>query len=225
MSCRHGADDGAQCGAAPAALAFDLEAPAQVGAAGANAEGVWCAAVFGFVNGIAALVDQAGVAPAQPQAHGGAARRDGQQAVVVAEVDVELVGFHAAVVGQLDTDQALLDRVGTAGRPATRGIGLRRWSGSRPRSKWTRIAVEGATTDGRQIERSWIDDMANTYSTNTYGARINCEHIKGYWPGGEFGAYCDVLALKSEEVEIAGVKKLGLHSGNKNTQKPRDGPT
>lgn len=78
------------------------------------------------------------------------------------------------------------------------------------RSKWTRIAVEGATTDGRSIERSWIEDMASTYSPNTYGARINCEHIKGYWPGGEFGAYGDVLALKAEEVEIAGVKKLAL---------------
>ena len=78
------------------------------------------------------------------------------------------------------------------------------------RSKWTRIAVEGATTDGRNIERSWISDMASQYSPNTYGARINCEHIKGYWPGGEFGAYGDVLALKAEEVEIAGIKKLAL---------------
>ncbi|MFT4454959.1 GPO family capsid scaffolding protein [Pseudomonas sp. RTCS2] len=78
------------------------------------------------------------------------------------------------------------------------------------RSKWTRIAVEGATTDGRNIERSWIEDMASTYSPNTYGARINCEHIKWYWPGGEFGAYGDVFALKAEEVEIAGVKKLAL---------------
>jgi hypothetical protein len=78
------------------------------------------------------------------------------------------------------------------------------------RSKWTRIAVEGATTDGRQIERSWIEEMAEQYSPNTYGARINCEHIKWSWPGGEFGSYGDVLALKAEEVEIAGVKKLAL---------------
>lgn len=78
------------------------------------------------------------------------------------------------------------------------------------RSKWTRIAVEGATTDGRKIERSWIEDMAAQYSQNTYGARLNCEHIKGYWPGGEFGAYGDVLALKAEEVEIGGATKLAL---------------
>lgn len=78
------------------------------------------------------------------------------------------------------------------------------------RSKWTRIAVEGATTDGRTIERSWIEDMASTYNPTTYGARINCEHIKGYLPKSDFGAYGDVVALKSEEVEISGVKKLAL---------------
>ena len=78
------------------------------------------------------------------------------------------------------------------------------------RSKWTRIAVEGATTDGRKIERKWIEEMAAQYSPNTYGARINCEHIKWAWPGGEFGAYGDVLACKAEEVEINGDKKLAL---------------
>lgn len=78
------------------------------------------------------------------------------------------------------------------------------------RSKWTRIAVEGATTDGRKIERTWIEQMAAQYSPNTYGARINCEHIKWAWPGGEFGAYGDVVALKTEEVDINGEKKLAL---------------
>jgi hypothetical protein len=75
------------------------------------------------------------------------------------------------------------------------------------RSKWTRIAVEGATTDGRKIERTWIEQMAAQYSPNTYGARINCEHIKWVLPGGEFGAYGDVVAL---EAEINGEKKLAL---------------
>jgi hypothetical protein len=78
------------------------------------------------------------------------------------------------------------------------------------RSKWFRVAVEGATTDGRNIERAWIEQMAAQYNPNTYGARINCEHIKWAWPGGEFGAYGDVLACKSEEVEINGEKKLAL---------------
>ncbi|WP_286778227.1 GPO family capsid scaffolding protein [Pseudomonas sp. UBA2311] len=78
------------------------------------------------------------------------------------------------------------------------------------RSKWFRVAVEGGTTDGRTIERTWIEQMAAQYSPNTYGARINCEHIKWAWPGGEFGAYGDVLACKAEEVEIAGEKRLAL---------------
>ncbi|OLU22465.1 phage capsid protein [Pseudomonas sp. PA15(2017)] len=78
------------------------------------------------------------------------------------------------------------------------------------RSKWTRIATEGATTDGRKIERKWIEQMAVQYSPSTYGARINCEHIKSYFPGSEFGAYGDVVALKAEEVELNGEKRLGL---------------
>ncbi|SDS50339.1 Phage capsid scaffolding protein (GPO) serine peptidase [Halopseudomonas litoralis] len=80
------------------------------------------------------------------------------------------------------------------------------------RSKWFQVATEGATTDGRQIERSWIEEMAAQYDPKTYGARINCEHIKWSWPGGEFGAYGDVLALKAEEVEIGGKKKLALYA-------------
>jgi hypothetical protein len=77
-------------------------------------------------------------------------------------------------------------------------------------SKWFRVALEGATTDGRQIERNWIEDMAAQYSPGTYTARLNCEHIKWPWPGGEFGAYGSVLAAKAEEVEVNGEKKLAL---------------
>lgn len=80
------------------------------------------------------------------------------------------------------------------------------------RSKWFRVAVEGSTTDGRQIERSWIEQMAAQYSPNTYGARVNCEHIKWAWPGGEFGSYGDVIALKAEEAEIGGDNKLCLYA-------------
>ncbi|WP_313209649.1 GPO family capsid scaffolding protein [Stutzerimonas nitrititolerans] len=80
------------------------------------------------------------------------------------------------------------------------------------RSKWTRIAVEGATTDGRTIERSWLEDIAAQYNPATYGARINCEHIKGIAPESPFGAYGDVLAVKAEEVDIDGKKKLALYA-------------
>lgn len=78
------------------------------------------------------------------------------------------------------------------------------------KSKWFRVAVEGATTDGRQIQRDWIEQMAEQYSPDIYGARVNCEHLKTFMPRGDFGAYGDVLALKAEEVEIDGKKKLAL---------------
>ena len=80
------------------------------------------------------------------------------------------------------------------------------------KTKWTRIAVEGATTDGRVIERDWIEQMAATYDPATYTARVNCEHIKGFSPTPPFNAYGDVLALKTEEVEltIGGVKQKRL---------------
>lgn len=78
------------------------------------------------------------------------------------------------------------------------------------RSKFFRVAVEGATTDGRTIERQWLVDAAETYSTNTYGARVWLEHFRSLLPDGPFKAYGDVVALKTEEVEIAGKKKLAL---------------
>ena len=78
------------------------------------------------------------------------------------------------------------------------------------RSKQFRIALEGATTDGRTIERQWIADMAANYDRNLYGARVNCEHIKSVLPDSPFGSYGDVIALAAEEVEIGGKKKLAL---------------
>lgn len=78
------------------------------------------------------------------------------------------------------------------------------------RSKFFRVAVEGATTDGRQIERQWLVDAAETYNPNTFGARVWIEHMRSLLPDSPFRAYGDVVALKTEEVEIAGTKKLGL---------------
>lgn len=78
------------------------------------------------------------------------------------------------------------------------------------RSKFFRVAVEGATTDGRTIERQWLVDAAETYNPNTYGARVWLEHFRSLLPDGPFKAYGDVVALKTEEVEIAGKKKLAL---------------
>jgi len=78
------------------------------------------------------------------------------------------------------------------------------------KSKFFRVAVEGATVDGRTIDRQWIVDMAAQYSPNTYGARVNIEHLKSYAPDSTFKAYGDVTALKAEEIEINGAKKLAL---------------
>lgn len=71
------------------------------------------------------------------------------------------------------------------------------------KSKFFRVAVEGATaTDGRTIERSWIQDIAGNYKPETYGARVNMEHIRGFSPQPPFNAYGDVLSVKAEEVTI-----------------------
>lgn len=75
-----------------------------------------------------------------------------------------------------------------------------------------RIAVAGATTDGRNITPEWIEQMARTYDPKKYGARINLEHFRGVLPDGPFKAYGDVLALHAEEVEIDGTKRLALYA-------------
>lgn len=69
------------------------------------------------------------------------------------------------------------------------------------KSKWFAIFTEGATVDGRTILREWIEQITQTYNRKKYGARIWCEHIRSYMPESSFGAYGDVLAVKSEEVD------------------------
>ncbi|MBT2767596.1 GPO family capsid scaffolding protein [Stenotrophomonas sp. ISL-67] len=78
------------------------------------------------------------------------------------------------------------------------------------RSQFFRVAVEGATTDGRVIERQQILDIAETYSPDVYGARIWVEHLRSALPDSPFRAYGDVVAVKAEEIEIAGKKKMAL---------------
>lgn len=73
------------------------------------------------------------------------------------------------------------------------------------KSKWFVVATEGATTDGRLINRTWIEQMAKNYDPEkTYGARINLEHIhfRLYWKDEPHSqAYGDVIALKTTERE------------------------
>ena len=54
------------------------------------------------------------------------------------------------------------------------------------KAKRFRIGVEGATTDGRNIERAWLEQMAASYDPQVYTALINLEHIKGYTPDSPF---------------------------------------
>lgn len=80
------------------------------------------------------------------------------------------------------------------------------------KTRFFRIAVEGGTTDGRVIERAWIEQMAAGYNRATYTASINCEHLRGYSPEPPFNSYGVVDALKTEEIEIevAGKKEKRL---------------
>jgi len=77
-------------------------------------------------------------------------------------------------------------------------------------SKFFRIGVEGATTDGRNIDRNWLVQMAKNFNPIKYGARIWLEHIRGILPDSPFKAYGDVVALKAEEWEIDGETKMAL---------------
>lgn len=69
------------------------------------------------------------------------------------------------------------------------------------KSKWFRVATEGATTDGRSIQRSWIEQMAKNFNPAKYGARVWIEHMRGLLPDSAFAAQGDVLAVKAEQVE------------------------
>ena len=66
------------------------------------------------------------------------------------------------------------------------------------KSKWFVVATEGATSDGRAIDRAMIEQMAANYDPKKYGARVNLEHYRGIDPDGLFRAYGDVEALKTE---------------------------
>ncbi|WP_305769568.1 GPO family capsid scaffolding protein [Escherichia coli] len=81
------------------------------------------------------------------------------------------------------------------------------------KAKCFRIGVEGATTDGREIQRDWLLQMAASYNPTMYTAQINLEHIKSYVPDGTFNRYGTVSALVAEEIKdgpLAG--KMALYA-------------
>lgn len=67
------------------------------------------------------------------------------------------------------------------------------------KSKKFRVATEGATVDGRTIQREWITQMAASYDPAKYRATINLEHIRGLLPDGPFRNYGFVDALSQEK--------------------------
>lgn len=78
------------------------------------------------------------------------------------------------------------------------------------KTKFFRVATEGATTDGRTIQRDWITQMAKNFNRATYGARVWMEHYRGIMPDGPFKAYGDVTAVEAREVDTANGKRLAL---------------
>ncbi|WP_250481393.1 GPO family capsid scaffolding protein [Caballeronia sp. NCTM5] len=84
------------------------------------------------------------------------------------------------------------------------------------KTKFFRVAVEGATVDGREIKREWLVQMAKHYDPALFGARINVEHVKGFAPmsaTNPFGSYGDVIALSTKEIEEGPLKgKMALYA-------------
>lgn len=78
------------------------------------------------------------------------------------------------------------------------------------KSKFFRVFTEGDSTDGRVIKREWIEQIVKNFNPQKYGCRVWLEHIRGILPDSPFRAYGDVTAVKAEEIEIDGQKRLAL---------------
>jgi hypothetical protein len=127
-----------------------------------------------------------------------------------AQLAVSTVLNHGYLVGAIAEHGAGLGALGMAGM----AVGsIKPTEVKLAATKLFRIAVEGATSDGRTISRDWISQMAANYDPNVYGARVNLEHYRGIMPDGPFKAYGDVLSLEArEETEGALKGKLGLYA-------------
>lgn len=73
-------------------------------------------------------------------------------------------------------------------------------STTKPARKKFRVAVSGATVDGREIRPEHLRDAAANYNPGVYGARVNVEHYLSPYPGSDFGAMGDVAALSAEDI-------------------------
>lgn len=82
------------------------------------------------------------------------------------------------------------------------------------KTDWRVIGVSGETADGRTISSKELQEMAEQYDPEIYGARINLEHMNFLFP--DFaGGYGDVIELKAEpwakdETKTALLAKLNI---------------
>lgn len=82
-----------------------------------------------------------------------------------------------------------------------------------PKAKNFRVGVEGATTDGREIERDWLVQMAAQYTPELYTALINIEHITAFSPDNTFCRYGRVTGLNAAEITDGPLKgKMALYA-------------
>lgn len=85
------------------------------------------------------------------------------------------------------------------------------------KTDWRVIGVSGETADGRNISARELQEMAEQYDPEIYGARINLEHMNFLFP--DFaGGYGDVVELKAEpwakdETKTALLAKLNITDG------------
>ncbi len=92
----------------------------------------------------------------------------------------------------------LVSLSGSAGLGGAGTLGLIPFAG---RTKFFRVATEGATVDGRTIDRSWLEQAAKNFDPKKYGARVWLEHFRGIYPDSSFKAYGDVTAVQARPVE------------------------
>lgn len=70
------------------------------------------------------------------------------------------------------------------------------------KSKKFRVAVAGATVDGREIAPQMLTEAVETFNPATYGVRVNVEHLRGLSGDKPFGMVGDVIALSTQEDTI-----------------------
>lgn len=77
---------------------------------------------------------------------------------------------------------------------------------------WIRAGVAGATADGREIAEQTLLDIEETYSPETYNARIWLEHIRATGSDGIFKALGDVVQVKTQRIKSGALAgKLALY--------------